>query len=81
MKKLVLVMSLLLAGCMSPKMSPPVNVAMIPTDCRNRELIINYLSEQAAIPRQPLESQENYEKHRRQIRAKIWNMRYHCQPV
>lgn len=54
---------------------------MIPTDCRNRELIVNWLTEQVAIPRQPLETEENYERHRRQLRSKIWAMRYACQPV
>jgi hypothetical protein len=80
-KVLILSLCLSMAGCMSPRVSPPVNVAMVPNDCRNREIIINWLSEQAAIPRQPGETEDHYERHRRQIRAKIWNMRYHCQPV
>lgn len=70
-----------LTGCMTPKTSPPIEVAMMPNDCRNREAIINWLSQQAAIPQQRLESDENFERHRRQIRSKIWNMRYVCQPV
>lgn len=70
-----------LTGCMSPKTSPPLNVSMVPNDCGNREAIINWLTEQASIPRQPFETEENYERHRRQIRSKIWTMRYVCQPV
>ena len=70
-----------LTGCMTPKTSPPIEVAMMPNDCGNREAIINWLSQQAAIPQQSLESDENFQRHRRQIRAKIWNMRYVCQPV
>ena len=70
-----------LTGCMSPKTSPPLNVSMVPNDCGNREAIVNWLSEQASIPRQPLETEENYERHRRQIRSKIWTVRYVCQPV
>lgn len=80
-KALMLAAAVALSGCMTPQVAPPINVAMVPTDCRNKELIINWLSEQAAIPRQHRETEENYERHRRQIRAKIWNMRYHCQPV
>ena len=70
-----------LAGCMTPRTSPPVNMAMVPNDCGNRETILTWLTEQAAIPRQTLETVENYERHRRQIRAKIWSIRYLCQPV
>lgn len=72
---------MVLAGCMSPKTSPPLDVRMIPDDCRNKEAIIDWLTEQASIPQQSLESDINYEKHRRSIRAKIWSMRYACQPV
>ena len=70
-----------LTGCMTPKTSPPIDVAMVPNDCRNKDAIVNWLSDQAAIPQQRLESDENFQRHRRQIRSKIWNMRYVCQPV
>ena len=70
-----------LAGCMTPRTSPPVNMALVPNDCGNRETILTWLIEQAAVPRQTLETEENYERHRRQIRAKIWAIRYQCQPV
>jgi hypothetical protein len=80
-KALILSLCLAMAGCMSPQVSPPVNVSMIPNDCRNKEIIINWLSEQASIARRHSETEEHHERHRRQIRSKIWNMRYHCQPV
>lgn len=81
-ESLVMVLiSAALSGCMTPNVSPPVNVAMVPNDCRNREIIINWLTEQAQRPQQMGENHENYERNRRQIRAKIWDLRYHCQPV
>jgi hypothetical protein len=81
-KHLALVVAVVvLTGCMTPKTSPPIDVAMVPDDCRNRDAIVNWLSQQAAIPQQRMESDENFQRHRRQIRAKIWNMRYVCQPV
>ena len=75
------VTTLALSGCMTPRTSPPIEVAMIPNDCRNQEAIVNWLTQQAAIPQQPLESNESYHHHRRQIRAKIWHIRYECKPV
>lgn len=72
---------LALAGCMTPNVSPPVDVSMVPNDCGNREFIIDWLTQQAALPRKHGESLENYEFHRRQIRAKIWHLRYICQPA
>lgn len=77
----LLALTLALTGCMTPNVSPPVNVALVPNDCRNREIIIDWLSDQAALPRKNGESSDQYENHRRQIRAKIWHLRYTCQPV
>jgi PBP1b-binding outer membrane lipoprotein LpoB len=80
--KIALVVAILaLSGCVSPKTAPPIDVALVPNDCRNQEAIVNWLSQQAAIPQQPLESYESYSQHRRQIRAKIWHIRYVCKPV
>ena len=82
MKKTFAIVALTaLAGCMSPKTAPPVNLSLVPNDCQNIELITDYLAHQAALPRQILETEQNYDSHRRQIRAKIWDMRYHCRPV
>jgi hypothetical protein len=80
--RLIAVMSVIvLTGCMTAKTAPPVNLALVPNDCQNIEIIADYLQRQAALPRQILESEQDYEFHRRQIRAKIWDMRYRCRPV
>ena len=69
-----------LAGCAS---TPPVplDVSLIPNDCANRQLIINYLESQAQLPRATFESEKDYVRSRSQIRNRIWTVRYHCQPV
>jgi hypothetical protein len=53
----------------------------MPNDCANRAAIINWLSQQSAISKHPLESQESYEQAQRQIRHRIWTIRYNCQPA
>jgi hypothetical protein len=77
---LIAVLALTTAGCTTNR-APPVDVRLVPNDCVNRQLIINYLSEQAALPRGTLESQQDYERTRAEIRQRIWTMRYYCQPV
>jgi hypothetical protein len=54
---------------------------MIPNDCVNQRMIVNYLNQQAQRPRQLLESERDYEIHRAEIRSRIWNVRYHCNLV
>jgi hypothetical protein len=82
MKKItVVLLAAALSGCISAKTSPPIDVALVPNDCRNREAIVNWLDEQAHIPQQRLESDADFLRHRRSIRAKIWDLRYQCQPV
>lgn len=74
------VMTMGLVGCASTP-PPPMDVSLIPNDCANRQLIINYLESQAQMPRATLESEKDYVRSRSQIRNRIWTMRYHCQPV
>ena len=82
MKKItVVLLAAALSGCISAKTSPPIDVALVPNDCRNREAIVNWLDEQAHIPQQRLESDADFLRHRRSIRSKIWDLRYQCQPV
>lgn len=78
-KTLVLVLASVLAGC-AHNATPPLDVRQIPNDCANRNAILRWLSTQASIPKQPLEQQEDYERHRASIRHRIWDMRYNCQP-
>ena len=72
---------LFLVGCASQNHTLPASVAAMPNDCANRQAIINWLETQSAIPRQPLESEQAYEQSRAQIRHRLWNVRYVCQPV
>ena len=82
MKKItVVLLAAALSGCINARVSPPIEVAMVPNDCRNRDAIIRWLTEQAEQPRQTLESEQDFLRHRKQIRAKIWDLRYQCQPV
>lgn len=77
----VILITVALSGCINARVSPPIEVAMVPNDCRNSDAIIRWLTEQAEQPRQTLESEADFLRHRRQIRAKIWDLRYNCQPV
>jgi hypothetical protein len=65
---------LLLSGCSNfgPKLSPPVDVSNVPNDCANQQGIIRWLETQ---------SQGEWNEHVAQIKARIWNVRYACNPV
>lgn len=75
-----LIAAVALTGC-AVKTAPPVDVRLVPNDCANRQLIINYLESQAQQPRATMELERDYERTRSEIRHRIWTMRYHCQPV
>jgi hypothetical protein len=79
----VAIVTAMLAGCASPRdlSRVPAAVQIMPTDCANRVMIIQWLSRQAAISKTPFESQESYDQVQSQIRYRIWNVRYNCQPV
>ena len=53
--------------------APPMAVQAMPNDCANRVAIINWLTD--------LERKQTDERYRGEIRAKIWTVRYNCQPV
>lgn len=81
MKSIALVTVMVcVAGCATNR-SPPISVRMVPNDCANREMIINYLSQEAAQPRGTFETEKDYERTRAEIRHRIWDVRYNCQPV
>ena len=81
MKRLAPLLLVALVGCASQNYTPPASVAAMPNDCANRQAIINWLETQSAIPRQAFESENHYEQTRSQIRHRLWNVRYVCQPV
>ena len=76
-----LIAALLLTGCASQSAKPPLDVRLIPNDCANRQMIVNYLEDQSRLPRATFESEKDYERSRAEIRHRIWTLRYHCQPV
>ena len=43
--------------------------------------MIDWLDGQARIPQQRGESTVDYTRSRNEIRQKIWDIRYYCQPV
>jgi hypothetical protein len=80
-KLLIALLTVTVVGCASQPYRPPLDISTIPNDCGNKNSIIGWLDRQAAIPPQPLESKEDYERSRGQIRSRIWSLRYNCQPV
>lgn len=69
-------------GCAAPPPHRvPFSVAMLPADCRNRQIMLDWLEGQARIPQHRSESPQDYQRTRNEIRKKIWDIRYHCQPV
>jgi len=80
-KLLIALLAVTMVSCASQPYRPPLDVSTIPNDCGNKNSIITWLDRQAAIPPQTLESKEDYERSRAQIRSRIWSLRYHCQPV
>ena len=80
-KLLTALLTVAVVGCASQPYRPPLDISTIPHDCGDRNSIIAWLERQAAIPPQPMESNEDYTRSRGQIRSRIWSLRYHCQPV
>ena len=80
-KLYAVIATLALTGCAYHNITPPVDVRLIPNDCVNQRLINNYLVQQEQRSRHTFESERDYEAHRAEIRNRIWNMRYHCNPV
>lgn len=69
-------------GCAGPAPHQvPFSVAMLPADCRNRQIMLDWLQRQAEYPRATNQNQQDYERTRNEIRKKIWDIRYHCQSV
>lgn len=75
-------MAVLLTGCATaPPTAMPLNVAMLPHDCQNRQIMLDWLQGQARRPQHRTESDSDFQRTRNEIRKKIWDIRYHCQPV
>jgi uncharacterized protein YceK len=74
MKKLLIpIAALVLSGCMSiVQRSPPVDVSLIPNDCANQQRIVRWLENQ---------SRGEWNEQVAQVKARIWHLRYTCNPV
>lgn len=71
-----------LTGCVTaPPTAMPLNVAMLPQDCQNRQIMLEWLESQARQPQHRAESDRDFQRTRSEIRKKLWDIRYHCQPV
>lgn len=81
MKSAVVLLTAMLVGCSVYRPSNPIDISTVPNDCRNAMTIIRWLDDQAAIPQQKFESDEDYARHRNRIRSRIWDIRYTCHPV
>ena len=80
-KLLMALLATTVVGCAGIVQRPPLDISQIPNDCANRNAIVNWLEREASAPRGSLESKEDYERQRGQIRSRIWSIRYTCQPV
>ena len=80
-KLLAALLVVALTGCVSVVQRAPLDVSQVPNDCANRAAIIGWLEQNARVPQQTMESKEDYERSRAQIRSRIWSMRYTGQPV
>jgi hypothetical protein len=71
---------MIIMGCsVAPRQ--PVDVSLIPDDCANRNAIIAWLDKASQHPRLYLQNKEEHERHRSEAKARIWHLRYVCQPV
>lgn len=78
MNRIFLLCVLVLSGCaQAPRM--PVDVALIPDDCANRQAITRWLEDVARTPRPPLQNQEDYDQTISTVKARMWRIRYACQ--
>jgi hypothetical protein len=79
MNRAILLLFLLTGCAQAPRM--PVDVAIIPNDCANKEAIIRWLDSVVATPKTVFESEETYDQTRSSVKARIWSIRYNCQRI
>jgi hypothetical protein len=79
MKLAAIAVSAALVGCAN--VQPPVDVSLIPNDCANQQKIIAWLESQSRVPPAKSNNLQQYEQYHASIRARIWHLRYNCNPV
>ena len=77
--KLVITFCLLLTGCVSVR--APMSVQMVPNDCANQTAIVNQLTRELAQLQRTNTHEPDYENAIKAHQWKIWDIRYHCNPV
>ena len=82
MKWAVLLWLVMATGCSTRlPTAMPLNVSMLPQDCQNRQIMLDWLQGQARLSQQRNETELDFVRSRNEIRKKIWDIRYHCQLV
>ena len=71
-KLLIALLAVTLVGCASQPYRPPLDISTIPNDCANQQRIVRWLESQ---------SQGEWNEQVAQIKARIWHLRYTCNPV
>lgn len=79
MRLAAIAVSVALVGCAN--VQPPVDVSLIPNDCANQQKIIAWLEAQSSVPLAKSNNLQQYEQYHASIRARIWHLRYNCNPV
>jgi len=73
---------LALAGCAVPRQGDMLlHVSLLPNDCQNRQVMLDWLDGQSRQARRAGENDREFARSRNEIRRKIWDIRYNCQPV
>ena len=79
-KVFLFMLSLAVIGC-APLPRQPVDVALVPNDCANQVAITRWLDDVAQTPRSVFQSSQAYDNHVSQVKARLWTLRYTCNPV
>ena len=80
MKILATLVAVATVGCASVP-SRPIDVALVPNDCANQTAILKWLEQTARAPQSRFQSGEAYERNVTMVKARMWDLRYHCNIV
>lgn len=82
MKTLAIVLAIGLSGCASHYRIADVNeVYQIPDDCRNREMITEWLEKQLVNKKPYTETQKEFDAKTAAVQTKIMHLRFVCSPA
>jgi hypothetical protein len=79
---LLVLLLVALTGCAAPYRASSVKeLQYIPDDCKNRVMLIGWLENQLEYRKPYTDTQKEYNAQTSAIKAKIWHLRYRCQPA